>query len=111
MSKNDEGKNDWAPIVLLILAAIVAFFLAPGVLVMGISKEIIGVNFDPAQMWTFAFVVSLFIFIAMKVIRKFWLNALKSYLAICVLITLVMVISHFGFKAEWPAIMLNGFLN
>ena len=96
--------------ILLIMAIALVIFLSPGLLAVGIAKFNYEVNLDVGQMWTFATITSVALFGIIFVFRRSFMRALKSYLFICILIDAIALISHFGFKAEWPVKYMQSFL-
>ena len=67
---------------------------------MGLISDHIDIPLDIGQMWTFAILISIGIFLFMKLL--FRSNALEVYLTACFIAASLTAISHFGFKADWP---------
>lgn len=109
----DDKRKQGNPIIgilLLIVIALSVFFFSPGMLVMSIIQYIGKTNLDKGQMWTFAIVLCLFLWGAIWVAQGRDVRLTnKIYLFICLAITCVSLILHFGFKAKFLVVFLRYF--
>lgn len=74
-------------------------------------RELISLNLDIGQIWTFSVVISAIIFALIFYIRKSFIGASTTHLVIALAIIAFYLISSFGFKADFPKHHLNLFLN
>ncbi|WP_116027702.1 hypothetical protein NR756_04870 [Alloalcanivorax xenomutans] len=94
----------------------IAFFLAialvnaPGMVILATMKDLLDLDLDTGQMWTFSIITSLLIFGAIRTTSEEWSNALLIYVIACISIAVFFALSHFGFKALFPERYLSFFL-
>ncbi len=94
-------------ILVLVLLALV-FIFSPGMLLMAVAQSQFDLGFDRGQMWTFAVLVSVAVFVAILLVcrRRGAENvaaaSLLSYSVLSLLIIASLLICQHGFKAKFP---------
>ncbi|HLP57228.1 MAG TPA: hypothetical protein VK186_00290 [Candidatus Deferrimicrobium sp.] len=110
MSKRDKV-NPIMQLVVFTFAVLLLFFLAPGMAILAISRQLLSLNLDIGQMWTFSVVISAIIFALIFHIRKSFIDASTTHIVIALVIVGLYLISFFGLKADFPKHHLNLFFN
>jgi hypothetical protein len=89
---------------------VVIVFVSPGILVIGLVNSKLLLHLDTGQLWTFSILTAAFFYGLMAFLRKSVKSGLKIYVLLCVIIVIIGLVSHFGFKLEWPELLLEGFI-
>ncbi len=108
-TQNKKDKSDALGNFMILLLIVVLVFFSPGILIIGLANTKLSLTFDLGQLWTFAIMAAIAIYALISVIRKSAKQGLKTYVLLCIAIIAIALISDFGFKAEWPALVVAGF--
>lgn len=82
---------------MFILFASAVFLNAPGASLLAIVVDSVGLRLDLGQVWTFSIIISVLIFIMLKLISN---NYINQYLKLCSVVILFYLVAYFGFHSE-----------
>jgi hypothetical protein len=108
--KNDQKGNPIVAFALILLFLAAVFLLMPGMAIIALVADVLSLGLDPVQMWAFSLVVSLFIFIALRILLRDTERAGRSYLITCGAVALFFVLFLLGFRAPFSARWVAMFL-
>jgi len=115
---SNTGKDDLASaaggiggIIIILVVLFAGFLNAPGMLLMGILNDAAKLHLDCGQMWTFSLIISVALYITLRISYKVNAEASVMYLFICIAIVAVFLIAKFGFKAHFPGRIISNFIN
>ncbi|MPN50810.1 hypothetical protein SDC9_198449 [bioreactor metagenome] len=100
-------KDDKSGNLLMLVVFILIFFLSPGIFILGLVQLNFSLQLDMGQLWTFSTVIALVVYALTSLSLKSAKQGLKIYLLLCVGVVSILLISSFGFKAEWPTALIN----
>lgn len=98
--------NESGAVYLLLFGAFLLFVLVPGMVGVTVYRLATNDLLDPGQMWVFAGVVSIAVWIVVYLLAGRVGRSLGAYCVLSLFAVTGLVVSHFGFHASFPQAML-----
>ena len=100
---NAAQGSDGSGGALLLLAASMLFLLLPGMLGVAAYRQSTSAHWDTGQMWSFAVVASLGVWLLLLVITRGFLRSVAFYFALSLLTLIGLFVAHYGIKSAFPS--------
>ena len=99
--RQENRQNSIIAYFLFLLALIATFLLIPGMVTIALVADLISVSLAPSQMWAFSFVISVCLFIVLRVCSPSTKAAGLRYIGISGVLTTIFVLFLFGLEATF----------
>jgi hypothetical protein len=101
--KQHSGVGCLVWIVVGAAIAAITFIFSPGMVLTALLRQWIAASWDTGQVWAFAVTISVFIWLAMFLVKRNVRTATLAYLILCGVTGAIFAFSHFGLKSEFTA--------
>ncbi|WP_395732601.1 SH3 domain-containing protein [Prosthecobacter sp.] len=97
----EQKQHPIVGIIVLLLLAMAVFLLMPGMALIAFFADTLALRLDPVQMWAFSIVISLCVFVVLRILAPDTSVAGWRYLILCGTLAVLFILFFFGLKAPF----------